>query len=84
MNNRYEYYNEKYSVHHRRCIDGKYTGGNRCKGYCEFYQHPGFLTAELMAAHRCQEKGCPYLQQKPIRRWRIDTRQNIVARLNSF
>ena len=60
----YNYYNGKYSVRHRRCIDGRITGSNKCSGYCECNLHPGFLTRSDEAAHKCREKGCHYYLPK--------------------
>ena len=48
------------SPHHRRCIDGKVTGCGNCVGYCQFREHPGYLTKELRKQHDCIKKGCNY------------------------
>ena len=44
----------------RRCIDGNVTGRNRCVGYCNYENHPGFLTRSHLLAHNCEEKNCVY------------------------
>jgi len=48
------------SPHHRRCIDGKITGCGNCVGFCQFRDHPGYLTKELRKEHNCIKKGCNY------------------------
>ena len=42
----------------RRCIDNSRTGSNKCVGYCQYSEHPGFLTAELRKKHDCINKRC--------------------------
>lgn len=48
------------SPHHRRCIDGTVTGCGNCVGYCQFRDHPGYLTKDLRKQHDCIKKGCNY------------------------
>ncbi len=50
--------------HHRKCIDGKVTGSGNCVGYCQYCQHPGYLTKELRKEHNCIKKGCNYYLPK--------------------
>ena len=49
----------------RICIDGRITGRNKCLGYCQYDEHPGFLTADLIKQHNCKEKNCSYFVAKP-------------------
>ena len=77
----YSYYEERYSVHRRRCINGKVTGSNNCCGYCEYHEHPGFLTPELVRRHRCEEKGCWYYKAKPVKLWDINLKSGTVTAL---
>lgn len=49
----------------RRCIDGSIHGCSSCKGYCNFNDHPGFLTEKMIAEKHCIEKGCHYFVGKP-------------------
>ena len=58
------YESHKNTPHHRKCIDGKITGSGKCVGYCEFRDHPGYLTKELRRKHNCIKKGCNYYVPK--------------------
>ncbi len=58
----YEAHNR--TPHHRRCIDGKTTGCGNCVGYCQYREHPGYLTKELRKKHNCIKKGCRYYLPK--------------------
>lgn len=49
----------------RVCIDGHITGSNKCVGYCQYQEHSGFLTTELLTQHDCIKKGCDYFIAKP-------------------
>ena len=49
----------------RRCIDNKITGRNKCVGYCQHNEHPGFLTERHIKQHNCIGKGCHYFIAKP-------------------
>lgn len=51
----------------RRCIDGSIHGCSSCKGYCNFKDHPGYLTAKMIAEKHCIEKGCHYFVGKSKR-----------------
>lgn len=82
-NHLYSYYEERSSVHRRKCIDGKVTGSNRCSGYCECHLHPGFLTKELMNQHRCEQRACAYLIEKPKSIWKIDLKNNDIKKRSS-
>jgi len=65
-NHTYTFYEQKNaSAHHRRCIDGKITGCGNCVGYCQYKEHPGFLTEKLRTEHDCIGKGCFYYLPKP-------------------
>ena len=62
----YSFLNEQHGTNNnRRCIDGHVTGCNKCVGYCNFDEHPGFLTNKLRTKHKCIEKGCHYYLAKP-------------------
>lgn len=64
--NRYEQYEKKCrSKYDRRCIDNSITGCNRCVGYCQYAEHPGFLTEELRKKHNCIGKRCFHYVAKP-------------------
>ena len=54
--------------HRRRCIDGKITGCGNCIGYCQYREHPGYLTKELRKQHNCIKKGCRYYlpKERPV------------------
>jgi len=47
-------------THNKRCIDGSITGCGKCIGYCQFREHPGYLTKKLRKEHDCINKGCRY------------------------
>lgn len=51
--------------HKRRCIDNKITGCNKCVGYCQYSEHPGFLTESHIKQRNCISKGCHYFIAKP-------------------
>ena len=48
----------------RRCIDGSLTGCGNCVGYCNFHEHPGYLTKDLRKKHNCVNKACRYYERK--------------------
>lgn len=50
--------------HSRKCINGKYTGCNKCVGYCQYEGHPGYLNEQLRRDHQCLEKNCFYYLDK--------------------
>ena len=58
------HFNSDHSPHHRRCIDGRITGCGNCVGYCNFRDHPGYLTKDLRKKHDCIKKGCNYYVSK--------------------
>ena len=61
----YEMHERTYrDTYNRRCIDGSITGCGKCVGYCEFADHPGYLTKEMRREHNCIKKGCHYYRQK--------------------
>ena len=66
----YRYYEKKYTVHRRPCIDGKFTGSNKCTAYCKCALHPGFLTKDLEISHECARKQCnhyiPKVKEEPL------------------
>ena len=63
---RYEKYErQSHSKYNRRCIDNSVTGCNKCVGYCQCKEHPGFLTAELRKQHNCLGKQCFHYVAKP-------------------
>lgn len=64
--NRYAQYEKQNQLNHnRRCIDGTVTGCNKCVGYCQYREHPGFLTEKQRLEHKCIEKQCFYYIPKP-------------------
>jgi len=63
--NRYAFFEKNSpSEHTRKCIDGRVTGSSKCVGYCQYKEHSGFLTPELLAQHDCIKKGCDYFIAK--------------------
>lgn len=54
-------------TYNRKCIDGSTHGCSSCKGYCNFKDHPGYLTEKMIAEKHCIEKGCHYFIGKPKR-----------------
>lgn len=66
MNHNYAFYEQQSgSPYNRRCIDGRITGCGNCVGYCQYKEHPGFLTEKLRMEHDCIGKGCYYYVAKP-------------------
>ena len=55
---------QNYSRYNRRCIDGRITGCGNCVGYCQYSEHPGYLTKELRKQHNCINKKCFYYVPK--------------------
>ena len=51
----------------RPCIDGIRRGSAKCRAYCHYEEHPGFLTKKLIRKQRCIEKDCDYFAPKPAR-----------------
>lgn len=81
-NNRYEKYEKQCrSKYNRRCIDNSITGGNKCVGYCQYAEHPGFLTEELRKKHNCIGKQCFHYVAKPKKK---NTPQPIVDLASSI
>lgn len=65
-NNKYENYEKESRYrYNRRCIDNSVTGCGNCVGYCQYSEHPGFLTAKLRKQHDCIKKQCFYYVPKP-------------------
>lgn len=62
-----QYERKSPTKYNRKCIDGSITGCGNCVGYCQYKEHPGFLTAEQRAKHDCLKKGCFYYIPKPVR-----------------
>lgn len=66
---RYELYSkmeQRYGAgHHRITIRRKTTASSKCMGFCFYESHPGFLTEQDMAVHRCCERACRYFLPKP-------------------
>lgn len=66
--NRYAVYEKAArSKYERRCIDGTTTGSNKCCGYCQYAEHPGFLTTKQRREHDCLGKSCFYYVPKPAK-----------------
>lgn len=61
MENRYG------SGHTRITINNKITASSKCRGFCGYERHPGFLTEQDMIIHQCTEKDCRFLLPKPTR-----------------
>ncbi len=56
---KYEMYEKQsHSRYNRRCIDNSITGCGNCVGYCQYSEHPGFLTEKLRKQHNCIGKQC--------------------------
>lgn len=66
------------SKHLRQCIDNSVTGCNKCVGYCQFSEHPGFLTKELRKKHDCIKKHCNYYVPKSTKVKDADYKCNVV------
>lgn len=67
----------------RRCIDNKITGRNKCVGYCQYNEHPGFLTERHIKQHNCIGKGCHYFIAKPQKakeKHGFEDQSNIILR----
>lgn len=60
-----QYEKQSNSRINRRCIDGTLTGCGNCVGYCQYQEHPGFLTQKLRKKHSCINKQCRYYLPKP-------------------
>ena len=66
--NRYSLYEKAaHSKYERRCIDGTTVGCSKCCGYCQYEEHPGFLTEKQMKEHSCLQKQCYHFIPKPAR-----------------
>ena len=39
-----QYERKSPTKYNRKCIDGSITGCGNCVGYCQYKEHPGFLT----------------------------------------
>lgn len=49
---------------HKKCIDGRFTGSNKCCAFCNYAGHPGYLTKDHIERHECIEKKCLYYIEK--------------------
>lgn len=56
---------KQYEKHERLCIDNSITGCNRCVGYCQYNEHPGFFTGKLHKQHNCIGKQSFHYVAKP-------------------
>lgn len=64
--NKYAFYEKQSSSpYNRRCIDNTVTGCNKCVGYCQCIEHPGFLTKKHRKQHNCIGKQCFHYVAKP-------------------
>lgn len=62
----YTFYNNRNPYdYNRRAIDGRIVGCGKCVGYCQYREHPGFLTESLRKEHNCIKKQCDYYLSKP-------------------
>lgn len=66
-----------------RCINGQITGSSACVGYCQYCEHPGYLTKELRKQHNCIQKECRYYVPKP-KEQTGDTEQVLTDKLMRF
>ena len=65
--NRYNLYEKaERSRFERRSIDGTIVGCSKCCGYCQYEEHPGFLTEKQIKEHSCINKQCYHFIKKPI------------------
>ena len=61
----YDYFDRRFGKPSlKKCIDGQFTGSNKCCGFCNYSGHPGFLTQRNIADHWCLEKQCQYFVPK--------------------
>lgn len=60
-----QYERQSNSRINRRCIDGSLTSCGKCVGYCQYREHPGFLTQKQRKEHDCINKRCHYYLPKP-------------------
>lgn len=67
------------SSHNRRCIDNTVTGCNKCVGYCQYDEHPGFLTEKLRKQHNCIGKQCFHYVAKPGKKKMSQTLRDISS-----
>ena len=82
-NNLYiQYENSSKSQVNRRCIDGTITGCGNCVGYCQYQEHPGFLTQKQRKEHNCIKKQCHYYLPKPARQKAAESVDNSSAILS--
>ncbi len=87
--NMYELYEKKSSsLYNRRCIDNTITGCNKCVGYCQYREHPGFLTEKQRVQHNCIGKKCFYYIAKPKKKKAVqignDFSTNILALIHNL
>lgn len=62
----YSQMEEQYGTgHHRITIQRKTTASSKCRGFCFYDSHPGFLTDRDITAHRCTERDCRFFLPKP-------------------
>ena len=66
-----------------RCIDGSLTSCGNCVGYCQYREHPGFLTKKQRKEHDCINKRCCYYLSKPEkpRQEKVDDISSILLRV---
>lgn len=60
----------------RTCIDGSVQGCSKCKAYCSYPEHPGFLTEKHIKQHACLEKNCFYYVHKLPREKKV---KNVIS-----
>ena len=53
-----------------KLINGARASEANVIGYCHLEKHHGYLTKNLMKAHECLEKKCPFLKKLNINYWR--------------
>ena len=80
---RHPFDRNRMSRDHNRTISGQNVGCSRCVGYCQFSEHPGFLTEKQRAEHNCIGKGCNYYiakQQRSRRTKQIQEHNDALCR----
>ena len=55
---------EDNKVYERKLITGRKTTDSKCKGYCSYGEHPGYLDDGLILEHNCIANMCNYFMTK--------------------
>ena len=79
MYNPYAEYEKNCSASHKRkCIDGKLVNFSLCVAFCEYEEHPGFLTEALCRQHNCIGYHCTHYVPK------LNLKEKIKKDKNTF